>query len=41
MTYARTISLVFLTGLGALAFATPGDGRMVITFDKIETGKPM
>jgi hypothetical protein len=37
----RTISLVVLSGLGAFALAAPGDGQVTITFDKVETGKPM
>jgi hypothetical protein len=41
MTYARTISLAVLSGLSALAIAAPADGPMTITFDKVETGKPM
>ena len=41
MMHARSISLAVLTGLGALAFAAPGDDRVIITFDKVETGKPV
>jgi hypothetical protein len=37
----RAISLVVLSGLGALALAAPGDNQVTITFDKVETGKPM
>ena len=33
--------MIGLAVLGALACAAPGDGRVVITFDKVETGKPM
>jgi endo-1,4-beta-xylanase len=41
MTYFRTIVLVVLGGLGASAVAVPADGPVIITFDKVETGKPM
>src|SRR5262249_25553326 len=41
MTHARTISLAVLSGLSALAIAAPADDPMTITFDKVETGKPM
>ncbi len=37
----RTIALAILTGLGAFALAAPNDGEVTITFDKVETGKPM
>jgi len=41
MTHARIIGLAVVCGLGALAVAgPPGDGEVVITFDKVETGKP-
>ena len=42
MTSPRTIGLVaILSGLCALVMAAPGDGQVTITFDKVETGKPM
>src|SRR5437763_180172 len=41
MTHARTLSLAVLGGLGALAFAAPAEGPVVLTFDKAETGKPV
>src|SRR5437899_2670397 len=42
MTHAGTIGLAVVCGLGALAVAEPtADGEVVITFDKVETGKPM
>ena len=41
MTHARTISLAALVGLTALAVAAPPEGPVTITFDKVETGKPM
>ena len=42
MTHARMICLAVVCGLGALAVAgPPADGEVVITFDKVETGKPM
>jgi hypothetical protein len=42
VTHARTIGLAVVCGLGALAVAAPpADGDVVITFDKVETGKPM
>jgi hypothetical protein len=41
MTHARTIVLAVLSSLGAPADAAPTDGPVVITFDKVETGKPM
>ena len=42
MTHAGTIGLAVVCGLGALAVAGPtADGEVVITFDKVETGKPM
>jgi hypothetical protein len=36
MANARAIVLAVLSGLG-----TPADGPVIITFDKVETGKPM
>ena len=36
MTHARTLVLAVLSSLGA-----PPDGSVTITFDKVETGKPM
>ena len=36
MTHARTIVLAVLSSLAA-----PADGPVIITFDKVETGKPM
>jgi hypothetical protein len=36
MTHARMIGLALVLGLG-----TPAGGEVVITFDKVETGKPM
>jgi hypothetical protein len=41
MAHFRTLGMVVLTGLGALAFAAPGDDQVILTFDKVETGKPM
>ena len=42
MVHAGTICLAVACGLGALAVAGPTvDGEVVITFDKVETGKPM
>ena len=38
MTPARLIGVAFL---GALALAAPPEGLVTITFDKVETGKPM
>ncbi len=38
MTHARMISLAFL---GALAAAAAGEGPATVTFDNVETGKPM
>ncbi len=40
MTHPRTISLALL-GLAALAFAAAAEAPVTITFDKVETGKPM
>ena len=41
MTHARTIILAVLISLVSLAGAAPADGPAIITFDKVETGKPM
>ena len=41
MTRARTIVLAVLSSTGAMAGAAPADGPVIITFDKVETGKPM
>jgi endo-1,4-beta-xylanase len=41
MTHARTILPAILVGLVAPAVAAPADGPVVITFDMVETGKPM
>src|SRR6478672_721815 len=41
MTHARTIGLAVFCGLGALAVAAPADSPVVITFDKVESGKAM
>jgi hypothetical protein len=41
MTHARTICLAVLGGLGALAAGAHADDPVVITLDKVETGKPM
>jgi hypothetical protein len=42
MTHAGTIGLALFFGLGALAVAGPiADDEIVITFDKVETAKPM
>lgn len=41
MTHTRKIGLVVLLSLGALVLADPGDGEVVITFDKVESGKPV
>src|SRR5205814_9695934 len=40
MTHAPLIGLAVVCGLGALAAAGPASGEVVITFDKVETGKP-
>jgi len=40
MMRAPTISLVVLFGLSLLAHATQAESPVVITFDKVETGKP-
>src|SRR5262245_17787000 len=41
MTHAGTIGLVVGWSLGAPAVAAPADGDVVITFDNVETGKPL
>jgi hypothetical protein len=41
MTHSRWIGLAALGGLFALAGAVPAQGPVTITFDKVETGKPM
>jgi endo-1,4-beta-xylanase len=41
MKHAPPISLAALCGLSALAVAAPADGPVILTFDKVETGKPM
>ena len=41
MTHTRTLGPAVLGGLFALAGATPAPGPVTITFDKVETGKPM
>ena len=41
MTHARTIGLAVVCGLGALAVAAPAGGEVVITFDKVESDKPV
>src|SRR3954454_24450162 len=41
MMHAPMISLALLSALGALAVAAPAAGPVTITFDKVETGKPM
>jgi hypothetical protein len=41
MLHARTIYLVVLCGLSALANAAADDGQVIIQFDAVETGKPM
>jgi hypothetical protein len=41
MRHAVTIALAVLVSLGALALAEPADGPVTITFDRVETGKPM
>jgi hypothetical protein len=41
MTHARLIGLAALVALGAPAPAAPPEGPVTITFDKVETGKPM
>jgi hypothetical protein len=41
MTHAPTIGLAVLYSLGALATAAPAEDSVTITFDEVETGKPM
>src|SRR4051794_37030498 len=41
MTHTRMIGLAVLSGLLAPAGAAPAQGPVTITFDKVETGKPM
>ena len=41
MTHTPTVGLAVLGVLCALAGAAPADGPVTITFDKVETGKPM
>lgn len=41
MTHARTIVLAVLGSLGVTAVAAPADDPVIVTFDKVETGKPM
>jgi hypothetical protein len=41
MVPAPMIGVAILSSLGTLAGAAPADGPVVITFDKVETGKPM
>jgi hypothetical protein len=41
MTHIRAINLTVLCTLSALAHASQADGPVIITFDKVETGKPM
>src|SRR5437763_355035 len=41
MTSLRTIALVVLSGLGALALQARGDSQVTITFDKVVTVKPV
>jgi hypothetical protein len=41
MTHPLAISLAVLAGLSGLALAAVAGGPVVITFDKVETGKPM
>jgi hypothetical protein len=41
MMHASAIGLAVLSGLGALALAGPAQDPVTITFDKVETGKPM
>jgi hypothetical protein len=35
------MGLAILSSLGTLALAAPADGQGILTFDKVETGKPM
>jgi hypothetical protein len=39
--HAQMIGLAVLGGLSALALAAPADGPVTITFDNVETGKPL
>ncbi len=41
MKHKRTISLAIFSGLSVLALAAAADSPVKITFDKVETGKPM
>jgi hypothetical protein len=41
MSCARTIVLAVLSSLAAPATTPPADGPVIITFEKVETGKPM
>jgi hypothetical protein len=41
MTHAPTIGLTIVSTLSALAIAAAADDQVIITFDKVETGKPM
>src|SRR5437763_14774698 len=41
MMHAPMMSLAVLSGLGTLAVAAPAEGPVTITFNKVETGKPM
>lgn len=41
MVHAATVAAVILGSLGPPAGARRADGEVVITFDKVETGKPM
>src|ERR1700680_4372873 len=40
MTHTRMIGLLILGNVGALAFGA-GAGQVIVSFDKVETGKPM
>ena len=41
MTHMRLISLVIICGLGEFAHASQANSPVIISFDKVETGKPM
>src|SRR5271156_444925 len=41
MMHAPTIGLAVFCGLSALSVAAAADDQVTITFDKVETGKPM
>ncbi len=41
MAHTRAISLSFFTCLSAFTIASPSDEPVIITFDKVQTGKPM